>query len=83
MSGASTSSLDILNLFGCGYLSPKDFKGLPYKFETSSLTCSSSNGCLVKVTGTTDAGSKYANACFWVDQAGDVHVPESTDAVCQ
>lgn len=68
--GAASSSADVRDLFACGFLSQKDFKGVPYEF-CSNYSASVPSGfptigsgvasgkVLVAVRGLDDAGSKY------------------------
>lgn len=60
----SEATPDMRQLFYCGYLSKKDFIGLPYTFIPN--TTDPHEGILLTVTGTDDAGRKYAGHSFTV-----------------
>lgn len=56
--GFVLTTRSIYNLFGCGYLNPKDFQGLPYTFKNATTG--------VKMKGETGAGKKYEGKCYTI-----------------
>jgi len=72
-----TSSM--IQLFACGYLSTKDFAGLPYTFYAHDDPFNKSNNndnlILLTVTGTADAGT-YQNKSFTVHRDGSIREVE-------
>lgn len=76
---SNSSRSNISQLFACGYLSYKDFIGLPYKFCTCNpiaggsqpTVCqideaTGSNTPLVVVQGASGAGSKYTASDYYI-----------------
>lgn len=68
----SGTNCDVKQLFGCGYLSYRDFASLPYTFcvcdpNGSASGCNNKSNLLVRVTGTADAG-KYNGKSFSFDK---------------
>ena len=71
----NNSSVDIKQLFVCGFLSPKDFRGLPYTFyygtlpENPAIPAEKIQGSVVlKVLGTAEAGPNYKeNYAIFID----------------
>lgn len=55
----------LTQLFYCGYLSAKDFVGLPYKFTVSTPNVDNGH-VLVTVTGLAEAGKKYSGHIMYV-----------------
>ncbi|MBP5404048.1 MAG: type II secretion system protein [Elusimicrobiaceae bacterium] len=59
------TSVSIEQLFACGYLSTKDFAGLPYKFSSGLSSASDYNGALVRGTGQdSDRAGRYKGKTF-------------------
>jgi len=70
-SSTPSASKPISNLFACGFLTPKDFAGVPYEFYVcnpngSSSNCGGKSGLYVRIKGLAEAG-KYENKYFNVD----------------
>ena len=64
----SNTAVDIQQLFVCGFLSPKDFKGLPYTFYYGSLPEAPaipaekiSGSVILELLATANAGPSYYN----------------------
>ena len=74
--GGGTTTSSVSQLFACDYLSVKDFKGLPYKFEAAIPSPDTE----VLVTGTgTDSAGRYKNKSFTVHVDGSVKDVKGVD----
>ena len=61
------ATVSIEQLFGCGYLSAKDFAGLPYRFSSGITTSSDYSGPLVRGIGQdSDKAGRYKRKTFTI-----------------